>query len=132
MSLKLSLSGIKKFQRSIHETSMNQLNYKPSHFGSNVIDLLVFEVGSYIIRIRQVLGHFVLLENLKSFGEKLAKDRAASNMAATKLHFHNDERKINLYPGLMCQLKLWTTSDSFARHSFSKVITAVCSGIVEL
>lgn len=80
---------------------MNQ--NEPSHFGHSVINLLVLEVGSYIIRIRQVLGHFVMLENLNHLTGKLVRDRAASNMAAAKIHLHDDERKVNLYPGLMSQ-----------------------------
>lgn len=83
----------------------------PNHFCNNVIDLLVLEVGSYFIRIRQVLGHFGLL-----FDQKLARDRAASNMAATRLYLHDDEMKVNLYPGLMCQsikYLAWVNAESY-------------------
>lgn len=88
----------------------------PNHFRNNVIDLLVLEVGSYFIRIRQVLGHFGPLETLNLLTKNLQEAEPLQIWRRTRLYLHDDEMKVNLYPGLMCQsikYLAWVNAESY-------------------
>ena len=75
-NLRLQSCRINKFDVETHFRAKMNVN-KPDYFDNNVINLLVLEVGSYIVRIRQVLGHFVMLESLNRLRKKNGGDQAS-------------------------------------------------------